>query len=119
MQLRCARSGASALMWMDGDVSSPPPLQGGSDMREFARSLTPRSIMTGSVVLYAVVLVMVLFPPAYMSVSGMRNPVILGLPFVVFYYIFNAALLGVGLTVLYRIEDLRGELDERRIEEGE
>lgn len=87
-------------------------------MKRFAQSLSRKDILTGSMVIYAVVLVMVLFPPIYLAVSGTRNPIILGFPFAVFYYILNAVILGVGLTFLFHIEDLRGELDEARLEEG-
>jgi hypothetical protein len=89
-----------------------------SAFQRFARSLSGRAVIGWSAALYSVVVVMVLFPPLYLGVSGLRTPIILGLPFVVFYYILNAVILAVGLVALFRIEDARGELDESRLEEG-
>lgn len=89
-----------------------------SAFQRFSRSISQRAITGWSLALYAVVVVMVLFPPLYLEVSGLRAPIVLGLPFVVFYYILNAVILAVGLFTLFKIEDARGELDESLLEEG-
>jgi TRAP-type C4-dicarboxylate transport system permease small subunit len=60
---------------------------------------------------YAVALVMALFPPAYLAASGIATP-ILGIPFAVAYWIIDALLVGLALWALYAMEDIRGELDD-------
>lgn len=88
-------------------------------MERFARSLSARGIRIVSVSFYVLMLCMAVLPPLYLAVSGQRGPVLFGLPLVVAYFIANAAMLGIGLAILYRIEDLRGGLDEVRFEGAE
>lgn len=87
------------------------PLYGRCNVKDRIRSLPSRSIHIGFGSVYAVALIMALFPPAYLAASGVATP-ILGIPFAVAYWIFDALLVGLALWALYAIEDIRGELDD-------
>ncbi|CAN5303418.1 hypothetical protein BH11ACT7_BH11ACT7_40070 [soil metagenome] len=80
-------------------------------MKDFIRGLSRRSIVGFFGTLYAVALVFALFPPLYLWGSGIRVDV-LGIPFAIMYWIFNALVLGLTLTAFYVVEDIRGELDD-------
>ncbi|KPX71450.1 Uncharacterized protein ALO84_01301 [Pseudomonas syringae pv. maculicola] len=56
-------------------------------------------------------LMMALFPPFYLNVSG-SSVLILGIPLPIFYWILIAVLMGLGLWVLYVVESLLGEIPE-------
>lgn len=88
-------------------------------MKTFIIGLRQQTISRVFYAIYGVVLLLALFPPLYLSASGLRTPIVLGLPFAIAYWIFDAALLGVSLWVLYLIEGMRGELvdDERKASE--
>jgi len=80
-------------------------------MKEFIRKRRRRTIVIFFLSVYAVALVFALFPPLYLAGSGIRTPV-LGIPFSIMYWIFDWAVLGLGLWGFYVVEDIRGELDE-------
>lgn len=80
-------------------------------MKDRIRSLSSRSIQIGFGSIYAVALILALFPPAYLAASGVATP-IFGIPFAIAYWIFDALLVGLALWALYAIEDIRGELDD-------
>lgn len=88
-------------------------------VRTFIIGLRQQTISRVFRCIYGVVLLLALFPPFYLFASGARQPVVLGLPFGIAYWIFDAALLGVALWVFYLIEGLRGELvdDEQKASE--
>ncbi|CAM3486502.1 hypothetical protein BZK31_02430 [Pseudomonas floridensis] len=65
-------------------------------------------------VYFFALLMMALFPPFYLQVSG-STVVVLGIPLPIFYWMLNAALMGLGLWVLYLVESASGEIPE---EEG-
>lgn len=81
-------------------------------MTQFIKSLDRRVITTAFGIVYAVALLMALFPPFYLAASGTRDPLILGIPFALFYWILNAALVGIALSALYLVERVRGESDD-------
>ncbi|RMW28501.1 hypothetical protein ALO97_02796 [Pseudomonas syringae pv. tagetis] len=56
-------------------------------------------------------LMMALFPPFYLKVSG-STVVVLGIPLPIFYWILIAVLMGLGLWMLYVIESLLGEIPQ-------
>lgn len=80
-------------------------------MKSYIRSLPSAAIETAFGIVYAVTLLMALFPPLYLAASGVRAAV-LGIPVAVLYWIVDAALIGLALWAKYAIEDVRGELDE-------
>jgi hypothetical protein len=79
-------------------------------MKVFIVGLSQQTISRVFYAVYGAVLLLALFPPLYLTVSGLRSPLILGVPFAIAYWIFDAVLLGVSLWVLYTIEGIRGEL---------
>lgn len=63
-------------------------------------------------VYFFLLLMMALFPPFYLSVSG-STALVLGIPLPIFYWILIAALAGLGLWALYVVESIAGViLDE-------
>ncbi|NHP16228.1 hypothetical protein G8767_21955 [Rhodococcus sp. IC4_135] len=80
-------------------------------MKEFIRQLEPRTIHVTFGFLYGISLLLALFPPLYLAASGVSTR-ILGLPFSVFYWLFDGLLVGLSLWALYLVEGIRGELDE-------
>lgn len=80
-------------------------------MRTYIRSLSRRTVVTIFGFLYAVPLLMAIFPPFYLLASG-RSAIVLGMPFTIWYWLLGFLILLVGLWGLYWVEDLRGELDE-------
>ncbi|MGW0037571.1 hypothetical protein [Gordonia sp. NPDC003376] len=80
-------------------------------MSQFIKNLDRKVINIAFGIMYAFALFMALFPPFYLSASGVRGPVILGIPWAIFYWIVNAALVGVSLSALYIVESIRGEAD--------
>lgn len=60
--------------------------------------------------LFALVLVLAIFPPLYLW-AGRVNAHVLGVPFSVAYMMFDAILVTALIAVLYVVEDARGELD--------
>jgi hypothetical protein len=72
----------------------------------------PRRIKSLVFALYFIALLMMaLFPPFYLKISG-STVVVLGIPLPIFYWILNAALMGLGLWVLYAYESATGEIPE-------
>lgn len=57
----------------------------------------------------AALLIMALFPPLYLSVSG-SSMIILGIPLPIFYWLAIAILLSLGLWVIYMTECALGEI---------
>ncbi|MBD8199921.1 hypothetical protein [Pseudomonas viridiflava] len=62
-------------------------------------------------VYFFALLMMALFPPFYLQVSGSAI-IVLGIPLPIFYWILNAALMGLGLWMLYMVESASGEIPE-------
>ena len=62
-------------------------------------------------VYFFLLLMMALFPPFYLSVSG-SAVVVLGIPLPIFYWILIAILMGLGLWVLYVVESVTGEIPD-------
>ncbi|MCJ2373186.1 hypothetical protein [Pseudomonas sp. RGM 3321] len=56
-------------------------------------------------------LMMALFPPFYLKVSG-STALVLGVPLPIFYWILIAVLMGLGLWMLYVVESLLGEIPQ-------
>ncbi|MGY4719133.1 hypothetical protein [Naumannella cuiyingiana] len=86
-------------------------------MRKFIRGLPRRTINLFFGAVVCVTLLMALFPPFYFSVSG-STVLVAGIPIAIWYWIVDAALLGLALWGLYHVENIRGELDEALPEEG-
>ena len=80
-------------------------------MKSYIKSLPTSAIQTAFNVVYAITLLMALFPPLYLAASGSRVSV-LGMPFAIFYWIADAAVIGLAVWARYAVEDLRGELDD-------
>ncbi|KTB60649.1 hypothetical protein AO067_11855 [Pseudomonas viridiflava ICMP 13104] len=62
-------------------------------------------------VYFFALLMMALFPPFYLQVSG-SAVIVLGIPLPIFYWILIAVLMGLGLWVLYVVESLLGEIPD-------
>lgn len=60
---------------------------------------------------FCALLLMAVFPPFYLSVSG-STQVVLGIPLPIFYWILIAVLLGVGVAALYLVESANGDIPE-------
>ncbi len=80
-------------------------------MKSYIRSLPSSVISTAFGIVYAITLLMAMFPPLYLAASGVRADV-LGMPFSFFYWIADAVIIGLALWAKYAVEDIRGELDE-------
>jgi len=80
-------------------------------MKDFIRGLSRRTVTRFFGTVYAITLLFALFPPFYLASSGIRTPVF-GIPFSITYWILDAIVLGLSLWAFYRVEDIRGELDE-------
>jgi hypothetical protein len=72
-------------------------------------SSSTKNAIFGSVFGFCVLLA--IFPPFYLWGTRSGAPQILGMPFAVAYMLFDALLLTVAVAILYRVEDVRGELD--------
>lgn len=81
-------------------------------MVTFIKRLDRRVVNTAFGLVYGFALLMALFPPLYLAASGSTAPVFFGIPWAIFYWIVNAALVGVALTALYVVENIRGEGDD-------
>ncbi|RMM78663.1 hypothetical protein ALQ71_03742 [Pseudomonas coronafaciens pv. striafaciens] len=85
--------------------------------KEHSMSNVPSSVTPGRLkslvfgVYFLALLMMALFPPFYLSVSG-STVVVLGIPLPIFYWILIAVLMGLGLWMLYVVESLTGEIPE-------
>jgi len=79
-------------------------------MKEFIRKRRRRTIVIFFLSVYAVALVFALFPRCTLPAAESAHP------FSAFrsimYWIFDWAVLGLGLWGFYVVEDIRGELDE-------
>ncbi|MDQ1135320.1 hypothetical protein QE410_000119 [Microbacterium sp. SORGH_AS 1204] len=80
-------------------------------MVTLVRKLDRRVINTAFGMVYGFALLMALFPPLYLAASG-STAAFLGIPWAIFYWIVNAALVGLALTALYVVEQIRGEGDD-------
>ncbi|WP_423822125.1 hypothetical protein V5738_17515 [Salinisphaera sp. SPP-AMP-43] len=60
---------------------------------------------------FLALLLMAVFPPFYLAVSGSQI-LVLGIPLPFFYWILIAALLCLGVALLYCYEQARGEIPE-------
>jgi hypothetical protein len=56
-------------------------------------------------------LMMAIFPPFYLSVSGSRA-LVLGIPLPIFYWIIIAVMLGLGVCALYLFESANGDIPQ-------
>lgn len=75
-------------------------------------SASPFSLKTCAFGLYFfALLLMAVFPPFYLSVSGSPR-LVLGIPLPIFYWILIAVLLGVGVGTLYLVESANGDIPE-------
>ncbi|AXA67812.1 hypothetical protein [Pseudomonas oryzihabitans] len=75
-------------------------------------SSRPLSLKTCGFGLYFfALLLMAVFPPFYLSVSGSAR-LVLGIPLPIFYWILIAVLLGVGVAALYLVESTNGDIPE-------
>jgi len=76
-------------------------------------SITPtgrlKSLVFG--LYFFALLMMALFPPFYLQVSG-STLIVLGIPLPIFYWILISVLMGLGLWVLYVVESALGEIPE-------
>lgn len=91
-------------------------------MHKFIRRFERRTILIFFGSIYAVALAMAIFPPLYLSASGIST-LVLGIPFSIFYWLLDFLILLIGLCAFYVVEDIRGELDEelpgQSLKEGE
>ncbi|MBD1551495.1 hypothetical protein [Pseudomonas typographi] len=78
--------------------------------------MTPHSRSPVKTIVFGVyffaLLMMAIFPPFYLSVSG-STALVLGIPLPMFYWILIAVLLGLGVWALYLVESTRGEIPEQ------
>lgn len=74
-----------------------------------AAPVRTRTIVFGAY--FVLLLVMALFPPFYLSVSG-QSTIVAGIPLPFVYWISNALLVGLGVWALYAVESINGELPE-------
>ena len=93
-------------------------------MKQWLRGRSRGGISTFFSFCYFLLVVMAMFPPIYLATSGLREPVVLGLPFTVFWWILNGALIYVLSRVMAWVESVRNELhtelaDGTTSEEGE
>jgi hypothetical protein len=70
---------------------------------------TPAAVRLAFGVYFFLLLMMALFPPFYLGVSG-STQVVLGVPLPIFYWIANTVLVGLGVWALYVTEGRAGEL---------
>ncbi len=80
-------------------------------MRTFIQTLSRRTVVVFFGAVYTIALLMAVFPPFYLAASG-RSGLVLGIPFSIFYWLLDFAIVLLGLWGLYVVEDIRGELDE-------
>ncbi len=73
------------------------------------RTASMRDIAFG--VYFVLMLLMALFPPFYLSVSG-STALILGIPLPMFYWISNAVLVALGVWALYIAELSSGAIPD-------
>ena len=69
-----------------------------------------RGVSTVFVCLYFLLVAMAIFPPFYLWTSGLRDPVVLGLPFTVFWWILNGFLIFVLARFIAWVETVRDEM---------
>ena len=74
------------------------------------RAMSPATKTRVFGTLYALSILLAIFPPFYLWAGGHAGTV-LGLPFSVGYMIFDALLITAIVAALYYVEDARGELD--------
>lgn len=60
---------------------------------------------------FSALLLMAIFPPFYLSVSG-SAVLVLGIPLPIFYWIIIAVMLGLGVCALYLFESANGDIPE-------
>lgn len=80
-------------------------------MHDYIQSFSRRTVVVFFGSIYAVALLMAVFPPFYLAASG-RPVLVLGIPFSILYWLLGFTILLLGLWALYVVEDIRGELDE-------
>jgi len=77
--------------------------------------MNPSARFSGKGVLFGLyflgLLLMAVFPPFYLSISGSRT-LVLGIPLPMFYWILIAVLLGLGVWALYLVESINGDIPE-------
>jgi hypothetical protein len=60
---------------------------------------------------FALLLLLAIFPPFYLSISN-SSIIVFGIPLPIFYWLAIAILLAIGLSVMYCIETILGEIPE-------
>jgi len=79
-------------------------------MKAFIRQRSRQQVNVFFGVLFAIALVMAIFPPLYLHFSGMTQ-LILGMPLTICYWLFNGLLIFLVVFGLNLVERVRGELD--------
>lgn len=79
-------------------------------MRENIKNMKRATVIRVFVSAYAVLLLMVVAPPCFMAVSGVRT-LILGLPLPVFYMSLNGLLIILLVWAFWWVEAVRGETE--------
>lgn len=80
-------------------------------MRSAIRAMSSRTKMTIFWLLFGASILLAVFPPLYLAGSGIDSP-ILGVPFSVAYWIFDALLATGAVWLLWTFENIRGEVGE-------
>jgi hypothetical protein len=99
-------------MFHSGAAAPPPSSRKEYESMKDTVNAVPRparTIVFG--VYFFLLLMMALFPPFYLSVSG-SPALVLGIPLPIFYWMSNAVLLGLGVWALYVVEGMSGDLSE-------
>jgi len=79
-------------------------------MKSWLRGLDRSAVLVAFGAMYALLCIMAMFPPLYLTTSGIRAAV-LGLPWTVIYWIGNGLLIFLTTWALCWVEGVRGELD--------
>ncbi|MDQ6523367.1 hypothetical protein RB608_07155 [Nocardioides sp. LHD-245] len=80
-------------------------------MRSAIRAMSSHTKMTIFWLLFGASILLAVFPPLYLAGSGIDTP-ILGVPFSVAYWIFDALLATGAVWLLWIFENIRGEVGE-------
>lgn len=80
-------------------------------MTSAIRAMSSRTKMTIFWLLFGASILLAVFPPLYLAGSGIDS-LILGVPFSVAYWIFDALLATGAVWLLWVFENIRGEVGE-------
>lgn len=75
---------------------------------QYFNSLESRTVYVGFSI-YFLVLFLSVMPPFFQFVNRV-DPIVLGLPFLLFWILFVGVMMSVGLSALYYVETVRGEV---------